>query len=248
MTRLAEHLQYRYFRSADHPYKVFDREVQKRVQPHFTLLDAGCGRTAPTLGQYVGRASRLVGVDLVQFEGAPQGIELLKSDVSHIDLPDESVDLVMSRSVMEHLADPAAVYAEMWRLLKPGGRFIFLTPNFWDYASLASFVLPSRVHPYIVGRTEGRAEEDVFPTYYRTNTRRAVRRLSSQAGFEMESFTYLGQYPNYFMFNGALFFLATLYEKTLERFQPLHCLRGWMLVVLHKPPRLADTFTAGSAR
>jgi SAM-dependent methyltransferase len=237
MTQLAERLREKYFGAAEHPYKTFEREIATRLAADFTILDAGCGRTAPILGKYVGRARRLIGADLVDFDGTPPGVELLKSDLARIDLPDASVDLVFSRSVMEHLNDPAAVYAEMYRLLKPGGWFILLTPSFWDYASLASFAIPNRLHPYIVRRVEGRAEDDVFPTYYRSNTKRAVRRLAAQTGFELESFRYLGQYPNYFMFNGALFFAATVYEKAIERIPALHALRGWILAVVRKPDR-----------
>lgn len=235
MTRLAEQLRQRFFSDAEHPYRIFEREVARRLQPDFTLLDAGCGRTAPTLAKYRDRAKRLIGVDLVDFVDAPPGLELLNQDLGSIALPDGCVDLVMSRSVMEHIADPPTVYAEMARILKPGGSFIFLTANLWDYASLIAKAVPNRFHPWIVSKVEGRQEHDVFPTQYRTNTQGAVRRFAAGAGFEVESFRYLGQYPNYFMFNGALFFLATLYEKTISRFEALRCLRGWILVVLYKP-------------
>ena len=69
----------------------------------------------------------------------------------------------------------------------------------------------------IVARTEGRAEHDVFPVCYLTNTRRAVYGWAERTGFEVESFRYLGQYPGYFMFNGFLFLLATAYEKVISR-------------------------------
>jgi hypothetical protein len=36
------------------------------------------------------------------------------------------------------------------------------------------------------------------------------------------------------LFNGALFLLGTAYEKLISRFEALHFLRGWILVVLKK--------------
>ena len=205
------------------------------LRPAHTLLDAGCGRTAPVLAKYRGKARRLVGVDLVDFETAIDGIELINGDLGDIGLGDAEVDVVMCRSVMEHVADPAAVYREIHRVLKPGGRLIFLTANLWDYSALVAKVVPNRFHPWIVARTEGREEHDVFPVEYRTNTRAAVNRWAKSAGFEVESFEYLGQYPGYFMFNAFLFWIATGYEKLLRRFESLRFLRGWILVTLRKP-------------
>ena len=48
MTRLAQRLKDKYFKE-DHPYAIFEREVDGRLKPEHTLLDAGCGRTAPIL-------------------------------------------------------------------------------------------------------------------------------------------------------------------------------------------------------
>jgi SAM-dependent methyltransferase len=234
MTKLAERLLERYFGDDEHPYRTLEREVETAVRPEHTLLDAGCGRGAPVLLKYRGKAQRLIGVDLVEFDSPVDGVELLNNDLASIALDDGSVDIVMCRSVMEHIEDPRAVYREIHRVLKPDGRFIFLTANLWDYASLIAKIVPNRFHPWIVAKTEGRKEKDVFPVQYRTNTHGAVEHWAGSAGFEVVSFRYLGQYPGYFMFNGALFALATAYEKMLRRFESLRFLRGWMLVTLRK--------------
>jgi SAM-dependent methyltransferase len=237
MTVVAERLRDRYFGSWEHPYKRFEREVNRRLQPGFVLLDAGCGRTAPILARYRGRAARLIGIDLVDFPQQIDGLELHRRDLAATGLADESVDVIMSRSVIEHINNPARVYGEFARILRPGGSVVFLTANLLDYASLIAAVIPNRLHPWIVARVEGRAEEDVFPISYKSNTRRAIRRWAARAGLEIAHFSYLGQYPNYFMFNGALFFLASCYEKMLAAIPALHCLRGWILCTLVKPGR-----------
>jgi SAM-dependent methyltransferase len=196
------------------------------------LLDAGCGRTAPVLKKFRGHAARLIGIDLVEFEVAQDALELHYADMGRIPLPDQTADVVMARSVMEHIRDPASVYAEVYRVLKPGGSFVFLTGNLWDYAALIALAVPNRFHPWIVSKVEGRAERDVFPVAYRTNTYRAVKRWASRARFDIVRFDYLGQYPSYFMFNGGLFWLATQYERLLRRFRALRPLQGWILVTL----------------
>jgi ubiquinone/menaquinone biosynthesis C-methylase UbiE len=234
MTELAERLRERYFQE-EHPYRIFEAEVRRLLRPEHTLLDAGCGRTAPVLARYQGQAGRLIGVDAVEFHSRIDGIELHRCDLAHMPLEDNCVDIIMARSVMEHVTDPAAVYAEAHRVLKPGGHFIFLTANLWDYASIIARLVPNRFHPWIVNKTEGRDEQDVFPIAYRTNTRAAVNKWCRKAGFEPVSFSYLGQHPSYFMFNGFLFLLATGYEKFIRKMPGLKFLEGWILVTLRKP-------------
>jgi SAM-dependent methyltransferase len=237
MTPLAERLLSKHYAQSEHPYRRYERRVDHLLAPRDTLLDAGCGRTAPVLGKYVGRASRLIGVELVDFSTVPEGIETYNADLATLPLPDACVDLIMSRSVFEHLSDPQSVYREFARVLRPGGAIVFLTANMWDYGTLVARMVPNRFHARIVGIVEGRAEEDTFPTEYKTNTRSAVDTLAKGAGLEVESFEYLSQYPNYLLFNGALFFVGMCFEKLVSRFEALRFLRGWILVTLRKPRR-----------
>jgi len=235
MTALAQRLLARHYADRIHPYRSFEMRVRSLLKGDSVLLDAGCGRTAPTLRKFVGQARRLIGVDLVEFRDVPAGIETYRTDLAKLPLGDQSVDLIASQSVFEHLVDPDAVYREMARVLRPGGEIVFLTANMWDYGTLIARLVPNRFHARIVAKVEGRLEEDTFPTAYKTNTRRDVDRLARAAGLEVASFEYLSQYPNYLMFNGALFFLGMGFEKLIHRFDALRLLRGWILVTLRKP-------------
>jgi SAM-dependent methyltransferase len=216
-----------------HPYRRLQLRLQELVQPGQTVLDAGCGHTAPNLQELRKSGARLVGVDLVKLE--PQaGLELIEGDLAHVPLPDTSVDLTYSRSVMEHVVDPHAVYGEMARLLKPGGRWIFLTANRWDYVSLVARLTPNRFHGGIVRQLEGRQEIDVFPTAYRTNDLGQIRKYADAHGFRIDRFQRLGQYPSMFYRVGPLFLLMSFYEKLLMRVGLLARLRGGLFVELVK--------------
>jgi hypothetical protein len=57
-----------------------------------------------------------------------------------------------------------------------------------------------------------------------------------QSGFELSEFRYLGQYPSYFLFNSALFLVASGYEKLVSAIPALNPLQGWILATLRKPP------------
>ena len=235
MSELAHRLLDRFYDDREHPYRIFERRVDALLSPEAVLLDAGCGRTAPVLRKYLGKARRLIGVELVPFTDTVPGIETYNADLAKLPLETASVDVIMSRSVFEHLTDPEAVYREFARVLRPGGSVVFLTANMWDYGTLMARLIPNRFHGAIVKRVEGRAEEDTFPTAYRTNTRGAVEQLSRRTGFDIDSFAYLSQYPNYLLFNGPLFFLGMCFEKVIANVSMLRFLRGWILVTLVKP-------------
>ncbi len=230
----AERLAEKYFGDAEHPYATFENAVRRHLRAGDTLLDAGCGHGAPVLRKFIGSAAKLIGVDLVDFDTGVPGLQLINRDLTDTGLDDACVDVIMSRSVMEHITDPPATYREMSRVLRPGGHFVFLTGNMWDYAAIIAKLVPNRYHPWIVARTQGRQERDTFPVAYKTNTRRAVDKFARDARFEIVSFEYLGQYPAYFLFNGPLFLMATGYEKAISKVSALNFLQGWILVVLRK--------------
>lgn len=229
----------KYFGQDKHPYAIFESKVLSAISPQHAILDIGCGRTAPNLRQMRGKASRLIGVELVEFTPETKALpdlELYNNDMANLkDIADASIDVAYCRSVMEHIDQPEACYREMYRVLKPGGKFIFLTANIWDYASIIAMIIPNSLHPLIVNRTEGREMEDTFPIRYRTNSRAKIARLCADSGLIVEHFEYLGQYPNYFMFNRYAFLLGAKYELFLRRHPSLHWLRGWILAAVTKP-------------
>ncbi|MDD5034232.1 MAG: class I SAM-dependent methyltransferase [Methylococcaceae bacterium] len=231
-----EKLLEKYFGNVEHPYRTYENTILGVLRETDTILDAGCGSTTPVLRKFIGKAHELIGIDLEEHSDVPHEIRYFVGNISSIPVPDESVDVVISRAVLEHVEHPEAVFRELQRILKPGGSFIFLAPNLYDYASIISLIVPNRWHKYIVGKTEGRKSEDVFPAYYRANTYSAVKRLCDDNHFEILSFKWLGQYPSYFMFSSILFYIATGYEKLISRFECLRFLRGWILVHIKKNP------------
>ena len=116
-----------------HPYRVLERAILRHVDTDQTVLDLGCGRGAPALVRLKAHAKTLIGIDLVEFEIADPKLLLIKGNVC--DMPaiaSASIDLAYSRSVMEHIENTMAACTEINRVLKSGGKYIFLTPNAWD--------------------------------------------------------------------------------------------------------------------
>lgn len=60
--------------------------------------------------------------------GVTKGYRMLQSPCEKIDLPDNSIDKALMRSVLVHIADKQPALNEIYRILKPGGKFCAFEP------------------------------------------------------------------------------------------------------------------------
>jgi SAM-dependent methyltransferase len=51
-------------------------------------------------------------------------------NLEHLTFPDDTFDLFVTQDVMEHVMNPPAAFAEIERVLKPGGAHLFTVP-YW---------------------------------------------------------------------------------------------------------------------
>jgi SAM-dependent methyltransferase len=78
------------------------------------------------LAAHLPSGMRYLGVDPSDdfIDACPLGLERIKADVTNVPRADGSVDCLVSLAGLHHEADLGAVFAEMRRLLKPGGRAV----------------------------------------------------------------------------------------------------------------------------
>jgi len=105
-----------------------------RLEPGQVVLDLGCGAGTDLLvaAQMVGPEGHAIGVDLTpaMLERALRSaremglgnVELHQTLIESLPLPDASVDIVISNGVIDLVPDKDAVFAEIDRVLRPGGR------------------------------------------------------------------------------------------------------------------------------
>ena len=99
-----------------------------------TVLDLGCGAGSDLLiaAQMTGPAGRAIGIDMTtsmldraRASAEAMGldnVELHESLIEALPLEDDSVDVVISNGVIDLVPDKEAVFAEIDRVLRPGGR------------------------------------------------------------------------------------------------------------------------------
>ena len=111
----------------------------------------------------------------------------VRGDAAAPPFADASFDLVTANMVVEHLDDPARQFHAIARLLRPGGLFIFHTPNTRGYPTAIARLLPESLKPRLARLLDGREGGDVFPTHYRANAAPDIRRLAAASGLRVSS-------------------------------------------------------------
>lgn len=157
-----------------HRWEVFADGIEAILTPDSVWVDVGCGENE-MVERYGHLAQYAVGVDPLEprrHTAAP----FIKGDISHLPFADESVDLVTLRFVVEHLARIPEDFAEIERVLKPGGRLLVVTTNRRSPFVAGMALLPYRLKNLLIRTLLRVSEEEIFPTYHRFNTVRSMRR------------------------------------------------------------------------
>lgn len=108
------------------------RVVSKSLKFNRPVLDIGCG-----FGEFAGvffDKKVEVGVDidiadLIRAKKINKYKTLITADARNLPFPDHKFATVLSVSVLEHMSQPEKAIKEAYRVLKPGGLFIYTVPT-----------------------------------------------------------------------------------------------------------------------
>lgn len=201
--------------------------VRNHITPSSRVLDLGCGRggVVELLWRDVKLAAGLdPDVPSLSEHRAP-GMPAVRGVGEHIPFAGATFDLVVCVWVLEHLKDPAAALAEVRRVLRSGGHFVFVTPNVLNPLMLANRIgkaLPS-LQRRLVPRMYGRVEADTFPVQYRANTASAIRSLARQAGLDVFDLRIVPD-PTYLAVNSLMFRASVMSERVMPKGWGVHLL------------------------
>jgi SAM-dependent methyltransferase len=190
------------------PGYVYDDLLHQYAPQSKTWVDAGCGDNSDIkqMPEYQGLA---VGFDL----GKIKQENYLAADIYNIPLKNNSVDLISSRWVAEHLKEPEKALDELFRTLKPGGRLLMRTTSKCHYISLFSRIAPMNLKKPL-------SPVQVFPTFFRFNDRAVFQRyFTGRPGWRLEKAGYIEnlQYQNSLGFVFSLFYHLITTKLELDR-------------------------------
>jgi SAM-dependent methyltransferase len=208
--------------------RIYVKLLKELVGPKTRWLEAGCGHqvsggwTAADGRTTVQQAELVVGCDADR-PSVCKHRSIQNTVVSRLEqLPfaDNTFNLVTLNMVAEHLQDPQATFTELARVLAADGRLIVNTPNIASYylalMRLGKFLLPQCVVLRLIRLLEYREPDDVFPTYYRANTRKRLRELALAAKLVEERVLLVTDKPLFYFF-APLCALEMLLTRVLIR-------------------------------
>lgn len=137
----------------DYPSKLAKYVFEiTQLEPSSKILDIGAGRCE------MARAFKHLGMTVLALDSSVESanyarssnIEFIYHQFSNsvsLPLPNESFDVVFSKSFIEHMVDPIFFLNECYRILKPKGKVIILTPD-WESNMKIFFDDVTHVKPF----------------------------------------------------------------------------------------------------
>jgi SAM-dependent methyltransferase len=98
------------------------------------LLDVGCAN-GDFPRHMAAQGWSVTGVEVSESAKPIEDFPVFRCELTEVPLDEPSFDAITAWAVIEHVHDPLAYFRKAARLLKPGGRFVFLVTNFESWAS-----------------------------------------------------------------------------------------------------------------
>lgn len=204
--------------------EVYADLVRTHLQPDAMVLDLGCGRGG-LVEQLDHPLTQIAGVDPDELSLREHRLALPRAAAFSDGLPFKAdcFDVVFASWLLEHLDRPLLTFTQISRVLKPGGVFVFITPNTRHPLSVLNRGLGrfSQLQGRLVERFYGRAEADAFPTFYRANSETAVADLCRESNLKIRELQLIPD-PTYLAFNRAFFKFMIWFDDHLSDNRQLH--------------------------
>lgn len=200
--------------------ELFTEIVNENCTNNSILIDIGCGHADYLIPIY-NKVKYACGVDTdkeaLKKNKSLQHKFLLKYESNEEKLPfgDDYFDIAIMSFVVEHFKNPEIMFKEIFRVLKPKGKVIFLTPNALNYNVWISKIVPKRLHDRLVRWLYHRGEKDTYLALYKINTGKKIHYILNKIGFNRVRIIYNGD-PSYISFNNIFFAIGVLLEKILN--------------------------------
>ena len=213
----------------------FRRRILDNVNANMRLLDIGAGRGATPFMSFKDHVKYVVGTDIDEAVLENQKVDkaVHTPDGSLKGVEDASIDIVVCKDVLEHVATPEKFFSEISRVLKPGGIFMGKTPGGGHYVPFFARITPMWFHVSF-NKMRGRDVVDTFPTTYLCNSRKQLSKWAELSKLDLTDLSFQEGRPEYLRFNPITYFVGFLYERTVNALK-LNRFKAVIYVTMTKP-------------
>ncbi len=192
----------------------YEKLISKNIFPEMIFLDAGCGWMNDRTDKYLTDKSIGIDIDLGSLRDNVNYDSLILSNLENIPLRNGTVDIITTKSVLEHIEYPDVVFQEFFRLLKDNGILIMVLPNVYNPVNLFGKFTPLKLHKILMKIVSKRDDKDIYPTYFRCCSPNSIDTKLKEFGFIKEEFILRGDFI-LFMHSKILINLWTIFDKLL---------------------------------
>lgn len=195
---------------------IYKDLIDKATTRTSYILDVGCGH-GDYLRSVFEKTKHTYGIDPDKSALSKNTFikHLSVASVEKLPFKDNFFDVVVLQWVLEHLPDPETAFSEIHRVLKPGGKVIFVTPNARNYNAWIIRLIPNRFHGFFTNMLYGRKAEDAYPVQYKVNSYKKLAKILEPIGLNKSQLIFNGD-PSYISFNTPLFALARGLERITD--------------------------------
>lgn len=217
------------------PFSDYERTVIQAIKhiKNPLVLDIGGGKQCFLASRNISD-KRIICLDLQmrQLCANYDANYLIMGDALSIPLSDNSVDLVISRSFIEHVPSVETFFKEANRVLKKGGYLISVFPGKFAIFAMINQFLPEHLSKQALHHLVSTRDDELgFKAYYDRCFFTGIKNLLNQTDFKVLDIKDYHFSSAYFEFFLPLFLLSCFYEICT---QPFKNLASYLLIIARK--------------
>ena len=206
-----------FYRNAVH--KLWFEILSCEAKPAFEVLEIGSGSGKGNQNTDYPKVSKITGIDLdprvLQNSYLDEAYQMSAYLLTE-KMPSAKFDLIYSHMVAEHIDDGKRFLSVQMKLLKKNGKLLHSTVSRYYWTSLINDFVPVTLKNYLIATLgSGRAEEDIFPAFYKLNSEADIKEICNECGWKFEIIRQ-DEPPGYLRRSILLMLIYMIFHKPLQ--------------------------------
>jgi ubiquinone/menaquinone biosynthesis C-methylase UbiE len=215
----------------NHDYERIVSQLVSQIKNPL-VLDIGCGKQCFLASRDIGEKKVIcLDIQLNQLIANRDADHLIAGNALAIPLADHCIDIVISRSFIEHLPSVEGFFQEAYRVLRKGGYLVSFFPCKFAVFAIINQLLPSYLAKKVLQHFLEPEEELGFKAYYDKCYFQGIQGILEKNGFSQINIIDYHFSSAYFEFFLPLFLISCAYDIFTR---PFRNLASYLVIVARK--------------